>query len=365
MKRRVLFILNSLNCGGEENFVMNLYRNISRENLDIIFMVPDNGEKQFFEDEIREKGDLIYKVPSKFRKPIKSFIETYKVVKKEKIDAVHRHSENSMMVWDLLAAKLGGAKQLIAHSHNSKVNGLFYSFLHYFCRGILNIVATDRLACSDVAGIWMYGGKDYRIVENGIDIEKFLPQDDMRIMKKRELKINDECVVLGHVGRFEPVKNHMFLIDILNELNQITPHKYKLLLLGTGSLEQEIHDKVMRLGLESEVIFLGVRKDVQNWLQVIDLFVFPSLFEGLPVSLVEAQASGTPCVISDSISKEIILTPLIKQMALDEGALAWADTISKTAKTLKKKDYSSLIRDKGFDIKSESNNLYKIYCGER
>lgn len=363
MAKKILFILNSLNCGGEENYVMNLYRQLKcRENrnghMEFSFLVCGSIEqKQYFEQEILNNGDKVYKVSGKFKHPVQNFLEIYHIVKDNKFEVVHRHSDNSLMVLDLWAAAAGGAKCLIAHSHTSSIGK--YKIIHYIFRPFLNCCADYRYACSKVAGEWMYGTQKFRIAKNGIDIKKFLPNHKKRAEVRNRLGITNQ-VLLGHVGRFDKVKNHAFLIDIIRCLSR-TEKDYRLLLIGIGGLEKDIREKVKAYGLQKKVIFAGQQKDIGLWLQAVDVFVFPSIYEGLPLSLIEAQASGTVCLVSDAVSSEASVTSLLEFLPLNAGARSWAERVEELAMECKKSDKSAEITRAGYDIRTVADRFAKLY----
>lgn len=362
-KVKVLFIMNSLNCGGEENFVMNVYRTLASDKVDIFFCVPDvNGEKQYFEDEIVENGDIVYKIPSKSKHPFDFYKRVKNIVLENSIECVHYHSENSMMFWGLLAAKRGKASLLIAHSHSSNVNGLVYHLLHYAFRPALNYIADIRYACSKVAGKWMYGEKTFEIINNGIDLKKFYFNINTRNVIRKEYGLTDKFVV-GHVGRLAEVKNHSFLIEIFDAFCKCSKSDVVLLLVGDGELRNQLQRKVENLRLENKVIFLGNKQNVTDYLQAMDCFVFPSLYEGLPVSLVEAQATGLPCIVSDRVSREAKITSKIEFLSLEEGVEKWKTKLidlnqNHPARELCSSDVEKLQR---YDIQQISDKLLKVY----
>lgn len=363
VKIKILFILNSLNCGGQENFAMNIYRNIDRCKFQIIFVVPKiNGKNQFFEEEIISNGDLVYEVTSKSKNPFRNFREIYSIVKENHIKIVHRHSGNSMMWLDLLAAKLGGATMRIAHSHSSNSLSIRQTLLHYISCPMLNWVATDRYACSNSAGKWMYGKKEYYIVKNGIKTLDFQYDSVTREKIRSQLEISDNDLLIGHVGRFSEVKNHSFLLDIISDAYKRNLFNLKLLLVGSGELQKEIIEKARRLGVLDSIIFTGNRADVNELLQAIDVFAFPSLYEGLPLSLIEAQASGTPCIVSDNVSRECQVTDLVTFLSIKDGTDGWIESlINQKKKDMESKCYNTRVIEAGYDIINTVGFLEKKY----
>lgn len=363
MQCKVLYILNSLNCGGEENFVMNLYRNIDRSKVKIVFCIPDiDGSRQYFEDEIMGNGDVIYKVPSKSRRPLQNYLSIKKIVRDERISCVHYHSDNSMMALGLFAAGKGGAGKLIAHSHSSNINGGCMRLLHFIFRVLLNHIADEKLACSTEAGKWMYGKAKFTLINNGIDLKKYV--FDPKIRKKiRNQYCLDEKYVLGHVGRFAEVKNQEFLLEVLKDLSEVSSQETVLLLLGDGELKEKLRRKAAELGVEKSVLFMGNRSDVNVFLQAMDCFLFPSLYEGLPLSLVEAQAAGLPCIVSENVSRESKITSLVRFQSIDRGTDEWVKLILETMqdggdRMLSEADRAGLKR---FDVNEVVDYLMRLY----
>lgn len=363
MKNNVLYIMNSLNCGGEENFVMNVYRNIDKNVTKIFFCIPDmDGSKQYFEDEIKLNKDTIFKIQSKSRHPIHYFFQIKKIVKENQIKVVHCHSENSMMVLGLVAAKQGGARLLISHSHSSSVNSRVHRYLHFFFRPLLNIVADQKFACSAVAGKWMYGRWNYRIINNGIDLRKYQFNEKVRQRVRSQYGVTNQFV-FGHVGRFSIVKNHNFLIRVFRAFIEKVSENAVLFLLGEGETMEEVRKIVDDYGIEDKIFFMGTCKNVHEFLQAMDCFLFPSIYEGLPVSLVEAQAAGLPCIVSDHVSKESKITSYVNYCPIDEGVKKWVDNMNeifhqKNSRTLSKEDEKGMKR---YDIKRITSFLEKLY----
>lgn len=359
---RVLQITGGMDMGGIENFIMNIYRNIDRNKVQFDFLIHQEKE-QIFEEEIKKLGGNIYRIPSikkigyfNYKKELKNFFE------KNKYKIVHSHY-NELSGLILKVAKKCGIKNRIAHSHTSypTYKNFFIKIFSKFLILQLKDKNILKLACSREAGEWLYGiNSKFEIINNGVNPQEYIfntkKRNEMR--EKAKLKAND--IVIGHIGRFSNEKNHSFLIDIFNELLKINEN-YKLLLVGDGNTREEIEKKIKSLKLEDGIRFLGVRKDVKNILQGLDIFILPSIFEGLPVTLVEAQGAGLKCFISDSITKEIDLEcGLIKFIGLDKSALEWAKIID-INKEYKREDKSLEIKKNGFDIVLSSKILENMY----
>lgn len=374
-KISVLHVTEKLQAGGIENFIMNVYRNIDKENVNFDFLVT-RDEKEFFQEEIQKLGGKKYTIDKRniknvFIRVIEESKEIEKFLKENKYDVIHVHSGTPLRVFYLRAAKKAGVKKRIYHSHSAEVkgphNGLRLKKLVFkLLRKLFKLYATDYFACSKLAGEWMYPKKIIKqqkvvVINNGIEIDKFKYNEQIRNEYRKSLDIQDEKVI-GHIGRFNHQKNHTFLIDIFKEIHN-KDNKCKLLLLGDGELRKEIEDKVKSLGLEESVKFLGVRDDVNKVMQAMDLFLLPSNYEGLPVVGIEAQATGLPMVCSDNITDEVCITDNVRMISLDKNATEWADDIISILQIYKSRDTSEEIIKNGYDIKQVAYKIEKLYKG--
>lgn len=356
--------------GGIESLLMNLYRHIDRDIIQFDFMLH-RANKGVYDDEIRKLGGNIYiSEPfnpfhhEKYLNSMRTIINNHPEYK-----IIHAHSE--LNYWPLKIAKQLGVPIRISHSHNAKSTiNLKYMFLCYEKAFIKN-VATDWFMCSTLAGEWTYGKKAVKdgkciFLKNGIETQNYVYNRKIREEKRKELGITDNFVI-GHIGRFMQQKNHTFLIDIFSKVKKMNP-KSKLLLVSEGRLFDDIKQKVSSYGLQNDVLFLGFRSDVNKLMQAMDVFVLPSLWEGLPFTLIEAQAAGLPCVISDVISDESIVTDLIKKESLKQSAEVWAKEILDIYNAKTRKDTSNLVKEAGFDIQTSAKWLQeyylKRYCNE-
>lgn len=356
---KVLHVVGRMGIGGQETMIMNIYRNIDRSKLQFDFLVHTT-EKNFYDDEILKMGGVIHNVVRKSENPFKNILQTYRVIKKGNYKAVHIHTSSSILAINLFLAMLAGVKIRIAHSHSTTTKG---SFIHKLLIPFLNIVTTQKFACSIDAGQWLFGKKSCKrliVVNNGVDSRLYSFKYEKSIEMKESLGIADKFVLL-HVGRFETVKNHTFLIDIFEEVLRINPNAI-LLLVGGGKLVKNIQDKINNNNLGEKVKILGVRNDISDIMQASDVFVMPSINEGLPLSLIEAQSSGLPCLISDSITKETKITGLLTFISLIESPEIWARAIiQKTQNTIRENKEQSII-NAGFDIKDIAIRIQDFYC---
>ena len=355
---RVLHVVTYMGRGGLETMLMNYYRHIDRSKVQFDFLVHREFEADY-DEEIKSLGGRIYHVSRlvpwsrRYKAELRRFFRTHP---EYKIVHVHQDCLSSVA---LQCAKECGIPVRIAHSHNSNQDkNIKYLFKRYYMRKIPE-TATELFACGKAAGDWMFGGKTYRLLPNAIAAEKYIYEEEKAKKIKKELDL-EKNLVIGHIGRFNPQKNHKFLIDIFEkcfEKNQ----KVRLMLIGDGEGRKEIENKVKERGLQDNVIFMGVRRDVPELLQAMDVFVFPSLYEGLPVTMIEEQAAGVPAVISDRVSEECIITKdLVKVEGLEETPEQWAGEILKQVK-ISKRDRSEEIKKAKYDVETNAKWLEEYY----
>ncbi|MGM0874226.1 MAG: glycosyltransferase family 1 protein [Bacillota bacterium] len=355
---RVLQVVTIMNRGGLETMLMNYYRQIDRTKIQFDFMVH-REESGHYDDEIENLGGRIYRMPQirpgNYRKYFNLLNDFFKKHKEYKV--VHSHNnENSSFV--LRAAKRFRVPCRIAHSHLSDLGIDIKLPFRLYARLTMKENPTQYFACSKNAGKWLFGEKEnITVLNNAVNVNDFKYNEQLRDSIRKELNIGDQ-LVLGHIGRFNKQKNHEFLIDIFKAVNDKNPNTI-LLLVGDGHLRPEIERKVEKLGLSSNVKFLGVREDIAKLMQAMDLFLFPSLFEGLPVVLVEAQAAGLNCIVSDSITDETDITGRIQYISLKEPLDIWVDKIIDS--TTEHADTSKMLSSNGFDTTTMADWLTEFY----
>lgn len=361
---RILHVFHGMNCGGAETMVMNLYRHIDRSKIQFDFLVRVRT-KCFYDDEIKELGGNIYYVPyykiingKEYKVALNQFFESHPEIK-----IVHGHLGSCAHIY-LQIAKQHGCFA-IAHSHNTKPKGfslkkLLYRFFTYKTRK----VADYFFGCSIAAAEYRFGYKIAHsdkcdILKNAIDVGKFAYSDDYRKEIRDEFNLRNKFVI-GHVGRFNTQKNHTFLIDIFKAVHDKKPDSI-LMLVGVGDLMPTIKQKVKSFGLNDSVIFVGLRSDVYKMMSAFDVFLFPSLYEGLPVTLVEAQTAGLHVVCSDSITKEVCVTNLVELQSLNELADAWANSVFKYSEPYARLNMQQKIIKAGYDIQTTAEWLQNFY----
>ncbi|WP_100012077.1 glycosyltransferase family 1 protein [Lentibacillus sediminis] len=313
---RILHVVVNMNRGGAETLIMNLYRNINREKIQFDFLTCNEGA---FDEEISRMGGKIHRIPYVTEAgPIGFSREIIQFLNRNPYKIIHSHLDR-MSGLVLKSAKKAGVPVRIAHSHNTGSEGGFVSkTFKWYAGSHIPSNATHFYACSLGAASWLFKhhSKKAFILKNGIEPDKFQFSTEVREETRRTLNLGPNQFVLGHIGRFNKQKNHLYLLDVFRNVSKQIP-KAVLILVGDGALKGEIKEKIMELNLEEKVKLLGIRDDTHKLLQAFDLFVFPSLHEGLPVSLIEAQGAGLPCLISNRITKEVDMgLGLVEQLSL-------------------------------------------------
>ena len=356
---RILHVVTQMNRGGLETMLMNYDRNIDHSMVQFDFLEHRDAVTDY-DREILALGGGIHRLPRLnpfnplYLRALDRFFREHPEYR-----IVHSHVD-CMAGIPLEYAKKNGVPVRIAHAHNSNQPKNFKYPIKLIYKRKIPKYATHLFACGEDAGRWMFGGQPFSILNNAIDSERFVFSSALRDEKRAELGLDEKTILLGHVGRFSTQKNHAFLLDIFAALLKIRPD-CKLLLIGQGDLDQQIHEKVDALGLSDRVIFAGERSDVNALMQAMDVFVLPSLFEGLPLVMVEAQAAGLPCVVSTGVPAACERTKgLVSFLPLDAGAECWAEQILKSS-TIERRDTSAEIKASGFDIRENAEKLQEFY----
>lgn len=358
---RVLQIVTYMGRGGLETMLMNYYRHMDRSKIQFDFLVHRDFEADY-DQEIISLGGRIFRISRlipwrhQYRQELRTFFHEHP---EYRIVHVHQDCLSSVA---LQCAKECGVPVRIAHSHSSSaVKNLKYPIKLYYMRKIPQY-ATDLLACGKCAGDWMFGGNHYQIIPNAIDTSRYIFSQTISAQKRSELGIGSE-ILIGHVGNFTPAKNHSFLLEIFQKVLFLEPSA-KLLLVGGGDNITIIKDKVRSLGISDSVIFTGSRSDVHQLMQAMDVFVFPSLYEGLPVTMIEAQSAGLPCVISDHVSEECIVTEsLVTVKRLSDPPSTWAKHVLSRAK-LPRTNHIAEIQSVGYEIEIAAKRLEAFYLSK-
>ena len=354
---RVLQVVTYMGRGGLETMLMNYYRNIDRDKVQFDFLTH-RDERWDYDDEIESLGGKIYHLP-KLNPFSKSYLNALDKFFKEhkEYQIVHCHQDCLSGVV-LKVAKKNGVKFTIAHSHNANQDKNLKYLIKVFEKRKIPKYADKLFACGDEAGRWMFNTDNFEVLHNAIDTDLYTYNKEKADKVKKEFGIENKFVV-GHVGRFSTQKNHEFLIDVFNEVQKVKEDSV-LMLVGDGDLRPEIEQKVRDLQIENKVIFTGVRSDVNDLMQGMDVFLFPSLYEGLGIVLIEAQAAGLRCVISDTIPKDGVLTDDVTCISLAQSPVVWANEILKYQK-YKRSNNKEIIKKADYDIKNNAKTLEQFY----
>lgn len=366
---RVLQIVGRMDRGGIETLIMNIYRNIDREKVQFDFLCH-YGREADFNDEIRAMGGRIYEMPAirdethvyywklfEYIKALNKFFEEHKEYK-----IIHGHMTNTASIY-MPIAKKHGVTCRIAHSHNTHGKAGLLGIVTDILQKPIYKYATDWFACSKAAAGWFYPKGSYEagrvmILANAVDANAFRYNLEIRKRLRIELGIEDKTVI-GCVARFRPEKNHIFLIEVLLEVLKIDPNAV-MLFAGEGPAMEEAMAKVQDLKLDDKVLFLGMRTDIPDVLQAIDVFTLASFWEGLPVTGIEAQAAGLHCVVSDGVTREMDAIDMVKFLSLNSTKQEWAKALIDYAGK-ERRDTYELIRNAGYDIHDTAPWLQEFY----
>ena len=331
--KRILCILSALTAGGAETFLMKIYRAVPQNEYQFDFVVSEEGG--CYTEEVLQRGGRIFSIPKRtedFYGAMKGIVD---VVHRNKYQFVIKLGNPPIAGLDLIAARIGGAKKLAMRSCNA-LTGLS---LKNWC---------------------IHAHKDVHLIHNGVDLNIYHFDNEGRRCIQEEFSLQDKLVV-GHIGRFHKQKNHRYLLEVFQGIRQRRPDAM-LLLVGIGDLEDQIREWAKELNLDTSVIFTGQRFDIPQLLSAMDVFVFPSLHEGMPNTVIEAQATGLPCVIADTITREADITGLVTYLPLAESKEVWVDTVL-SAVTADRRDTSEDFLAHGYDIKTVAKELVELLCG--
>ncbi|MFJ8524751.1 glycosyltransferase family 1 protein [Bacillus cereus] len=368
--KRILHITGGMNRGGAETMIMNLYRKINKEEIqfDFVYFRKDACD---YDDEIKQLGGNIYYIcPPKISNPLKFIVELKRTISLNgPYYAVHAHTLYNIGL-SLFASKLAGVNNRIAHAHStqdmsagSKTRVLYKGIMRF----LINTNANYRVACGMQAGEFLFGStfkNDGIIIPNAIDLDMHMQENNENIRELHsELAIDKNTLVIGQIGSLKDVKNYRFSIKLASALKK-KGKKFHMLFVGDGELRDELEDLVVKEELGEYISFLGVREDIPNLMKIFDVLIMPSLFEGLPLTIIEAQASGIPCVISNTITKEADLgLGLVQFVDLESGLENWIEIIcaSPSYRELNKKLIETTLQKKGYDILTGVEKLKRLY----
>lgn len=361
---RVLMLFTILNRGGAETMVMNYYRHIDRSKVQFDFIVH-REERGAYEDEIERLGGRIYRMMPlrpwtipQYKHQIRQFFD-----KHSEYRIIHGQcSESGYFIYQEAAKRQ--IPVIIAHAHSSHVpfdlKLIFRTWMKHKMRPYL----THYFACGKDAAEWLFGkrlAKKAIILPNAIDIQQYVFSPSIRQEIRSQLGVSDNYTLVCHVGSFVKPKNHRQIVEIFNAYHKVQPNS-KLMLIGEGPLKKEIQRQVSRLDFSDSVFFMGLREDVNQLLMAADLFLFPSIHEGLPVSLVEAQCSGLPCIISDGVPQEVCITDLVTRLSIYNKIEKWSEAICRQSAIHNDRSvYANQIAEAGYNINQNAQWLQRFY----
>ena len=318
-----------------------------------------NGS-QIYELGVDEKLNLV-------AHEIKANIAYYKFFKSHDYKIVYADTENALRAVHLLMARLAGVPVRVLHSHNTQLQtrSRVSHFIARALRHLFRFSATHYFACSDLAAQWLFPPsvcrkKNYTVLQNGVNLNQFRFNPQVRSQLRAKLGIRDNQLLLGHVGRFMPQKNHGFLLEIFAAVAEKKPEA-RLMLIGDGAHRADAERKAAELGITGKVLFIGSVENVSDYLQAMDMFVMPSLFEGLPVTGIEAQAASLPCIFSDTITRELGITDLAEYLPIDEGVSPWVNRICCADAASLRRDVENQIVRAGYSIDHTAAQLREFY----
>ncbi len=351
-----------MNAGGAETFLMKMYRQLDKTKYQMDFCI-NTDLNCFYADEIKKLGGQLYKIPSKSESVNEFKKQLAEVIKNGRYKYVLRITSNAAGFMDLKIAHKAGAKICSARSSNSSDGGGFKTVISHRIGGILYGKYVDvKIAPSDLAAAYTFGkNANVNILHNAIDLDVFKYDESSRLKIREEFGIDGGTTVVGHIGRFAAQKNHGFLLEIFVEYLKSNPNSM-LMLVGKGELEEQMRYKAEELKVSDKIIFTGVRSDIPQILSAVDIFVFPSLYEGMPNTVIEAQATGLPCLIADTITREADITGLVKYLPLGNVDV-WVDAINNT-RTDCRKDTKQNFNDNKYDIASACDEFTRLVFGE-
>ena len=357
---RVLQVMPAMDAGGMETFVMNVYRTIDRDKVQFDFLYHYD-KPCFFDEEITRLGGRIYKTSVRQDNNLPRYLRDLRrlFAAHPEWRILHGHYSGFGMFYNPAAQK-AGIPVRAGHSHNTAYEPNLVGTLDKLMSSRFSAGLTDRFACSRRSGEMLFGRDPFTVVHNGIDTNRFAPDPACRARLRKELGVADDEILLGHVGRFSAQKNHPGLLKMFAALRAQDP-RMRLVLIGGGELDyiEKIHDLSQELNLGRNVIYAGVRSDVPALYNAMDAFVLPSLFEGLPVVLVEAQCAGLPCFVSDTVDPDAAFTDRLHFLPLNDDA-AWVSAIS-GASFARDADAPQKARAAGYDIRCTAEFLQDFY----
>lgn len=345
---------------GITNVIRNLYGAMDRRGMHFDIVSINKPDEEMC-DSLQKCGMRLAVLSRSIYHPFRYILQLKKTIQKGKYDAIHVHGNSATMALEMVAAWMAGCKVRIAHCHSTTCK---FMTVHRLMKPIFDVLVTHRLACGADAGKWLYGNKEFVVINNGIDTDRFVFRQENRQQIRAQYNIEQRKTVIGHVGTFDQNKNQDFLVDILKQLMQ-SDENYQLMLLGEGNQRTAVEEKAHMLGLVGNVIFVGTTEQVAEHLAACDLIVMPSKYEGLPLSLIEQQANGLQCIVSENITREVDKTGNLTFLPLEDGAQRWAEKVRilDLSKDREKISQTAIEKIKacGYDVHTEAARMSEYY----
>lgn len=360
--RKILVVITTafVPWGGLTTVAMNYYRAMDKRDLQIDF-ASDSETVPALAGELEENGSRYIQLPDRKRHPVKYAGSLFRVLRSGRYGLIHVHGNSATMLTELIPAWILRVRKRIVHVHTTQSSHLV---THTIMKLPMNMLATERIAVSKAAGCYLYGKRKFILLNNAIDVNRYRYNAEYRKEYRKRLGLSEKEYVLGTVGKLHASKNTLFLVDVFYKI-WLKCRTAKLLIVGDGELRTEIEKRIAQLGIESHCMLVGMQMDTSPFLSVMDVFVFPSQYEGLGLALVEAQAAGLPCYASDRVPQEAAVTESVEFMALEQGAEEWAALIYERGicgdRTAASQYAEKQICRSGYHILTEAERLRKIY----
>lgn len=355
-----ILVINTIDyiIGGMSTVIINYLQHIDQKNYHMDFIINDNIEPIYLE--IMQKcGSKTFRLQRNSR-PLNYFLKLIAVIKKNRYDVVHVHGNSCTMAVDLFAARCAGCKHVIAHSHNSTCE---HQKLHKLLRPLFELSCTERIACSSIAGEWLFHRKPFTVIENALDMTRYTYNEEKRTQYRNQIGVGNSAIVIGHIGFFNEQKNHRFMIELMKYITKSGKKDVHLLLVGDGELRPKMESLAKKWKLTESVTFFGNTYDVTGIMSAMDVFLFPSKWEGLGIVMLEAQLLGLPCVASSEVPEDTRITDGCTYLSLEQPAQKWCEVlIAKGSLCHADRNHEILLKNaERFDMHIQIKKLEHIY----
>lgn len=369
MKKKILFIMPSLILGGIETFVFNLFKSLDKNEFEVHFALMSYLVHDYYLDDVLSMGAKVFKTDkdkykNKLTRMKKYYEFIYSLAKENKYDVVHIHSSTTLLYRAAKACRKAGCKCIIYHSHST--SGMTGKLISPFLRKKVIKYSDYQFSCGEKASEWMYGKsfknlKNHKIINNGFITSKYKYNEDIRKEFRNTLKLSENDLAFVTVSSLTNVKNHLFLIDVFKKAKQ-EKNNIKLFIIGDGYLKEDIKNKIDEYNLSNDVFMLGNKNNVYEFLQAMDVFLMPSIYEGLPTSAIEAQCSGLPSILSKNIDSNVDVNKLVTFKDIN-NIDEWVNALISAKRNDNRLASYKLIKDKGYDINDIAIEISNIYKG--